>query len=234
MPTRFASRARWRSSKAMSRRRAFVASATAFLLSGAAGAYLWGHHDPHASHARHASATALDTTYLPLRGNEALRPDGLARADGSPFPASGLEGRWTLVFFGFTSCPDVCPTTLDALSRAARDPAMGMAQGRTQVVFVSVDPERDTPARLREYLQGFDARIVGLRGPVQDVKRFGDAIGAGFARDGTRIDHSTSVFVVAPDARLAGVLLRPSLPARIAADLASLQRTDAAASARAR
>jgi protein SCO1 len=174
---------------------------------------------------------ALEQTYIPIAGSAQISMESFVRADGSAFPARGLEGRWTLVFFGFTSCPDVCPTALQALSAVARDPASGVAQGSTQIVFVSTDPGHDTPARMRAYLESFDARIVGLHGSDDALRRFSEAAGAGYG--GGDGDHSTSIFVLDPHARAAGVLLRSSEPALMVADLAKLRRADAVAGLRA-
>jgi protein SCO1/2 len=86
--------------------------------------------------------------------------------NGKPFSGAALVGRPYAIFFGFTHCPDVCPTTLIGMSNALR--RLGADGDRLSVVFVSVDPERDTPEQLRRYLSSFDARIVGLTGtPAQ-------------------------------------------------------------------
>jgi protein SCO1/2 len=188
------------------------------------------HHHEHG----HAELTALEQTYLPIAGSVPLSAAAFTRADGSAFPAQGLEGRWTLLFFGFTSCPDVCPMTLQALTRVARDPASGVAQGSTQILFVSTDPGHDTPERMRAYLANFDAHIVGLTGAPEALRRLGEAAGAGFSAGEGGMDHSTSIFVLDPHARVAGVLLRASEPALVMADLAKLQRVDVSASARVR
>jgi protein SCO1 len=172
-----------------------------------------------------APLAAFEPTYIPIAGSSPISADSFLRADGSAFPASGLEGRWTLVFFGFTSCLDVCPTTLQSLSAVARDLSSGVAQGSTQIVFVSTDPKHDSPARMRAYLESFDARIVGLHGGDEALRRFSEAAGAGYG--GGDGDHSTAIFVLDPSARPAGVLLRSSEPARVVADLAKLKRASA-------
>jgi protein SCO1/2 len=180
----------------------------------------------------HGQARApLEQTYISIAGSAPVSAESFVRADGSAFPARGLEGRWTLVFFGFTSCLDVCPTTLQSLSAVARDLSSGVAQGSTQIVFVSTDPGHDTPARMRAYLESFDARIVGLHGSDEALRRFSEAAGAGYG--GGDGDHSTSIFVLDPSARPAGVLLRSSEPARVVADLAKLKRASATKTARA-
>lgn len=177
-----------------------------------------------------APPAAIEQTYVPIAGSVPISMDSFVRTDGSPFPARGLEGRWTLVLFGFTSCPDVCPAALQALSAMARDPASGVAQGQTRIVFVTIDPDRDTPARMRAFLKNFDSRIVGLHGGDEALRRFSEAAGAGYA--GGDGDHSNAIFVLDPHARAAGVLLRSSEPALMLADLAKLKRADTVASLR--
>lgn len=174
-------------------------------------------------HEGHEQLAMLDRTVLAVPPGAALEVPPMRAADGKTFDASRFRGRWSLVFFGFTSCPEICPTTLATLARFAREPASGVSGGGTQVVFVSVDPDNDTPQRIREYLRNFDARFVGVTGSADALARFAAAAGAGFAATGQSMDHSTSVFVVDPQGRLAGVLLHPSDPARIVVDLGSLR-----------
>jgi protein SCO1/2 len=86
---------------------------------------------------------------------------------GRPFLGSALAGRPYAVFFGFTRCPDVCPTTLMAISNALKH--LGPQADRLTILFVTVDPERDTPEELRRYLAAFDARIIGLTGTEAQI-----------------------------------------------------------------
>ncbi|MBO0743309.1 MAG: SCO family protein [Hyphomicrobiaceae bacterium] len=86
---------------------------------------------------------------------------------GKPFSYAALAGRPYAIFFGFTHCPDVCPTTLMTLSNALQ--RLGADGDRVRILFVSVDPERDTPEQLREYLAAFDARIIGLTGSEAQI-----------------------------------------------------------------
>jgi protein SCO1 len=192
-----------------------------------AAGYFLRHGGSHAGHAHKLSA--LRQTMIAVEPGKPLDLPRLVATDGAPFGAERLAGRWTLVFFGFTSCPDVCPTTLQLMSEVARDPASGAAGGAMQVVFVTVDPQRDSPARLKGYLAHFDPRFIGLSGGEPELERFAQALGAGAARSPSgSIDHSTSLFAVDPLGRLAGVLLRPADPARIVADLGTLRAAFAA------
>ena len=99
-------------------------------------------------------------------------PFTMEDADGRPVTEASLAGHPTLVFFGYTHCPDVCPTTLDSISRALG--AMGPA-AKARALFVTLDPARDTPAVLKDYLSNFDPRIGGLTGTQEEVDRMARA-----------------------------------------------------------
>ena len=127
--------------------------------------------------------------------------------NGKAFCGAALVGRPYAIFFGFTHCPDVCPTTLMAMSNALR--RLGAAGDRLTMLFVSVDPERDTPEQLRRYLSSFDARIIGLTGTQAQVaaaaqgwKAFHNKIPED---DGTyTIVHSAYVYLMDRANRLVG------------------------------
>jgi protein SCO1 len=174
----------------------------------------------------HHMAAALKQTVLAVDRHEPVRLPSLVDADGAVFAPERLQGRWSVIFFGFTACPDVCPMTLQALGIVARDPASGVPEGTTQIVFVSVDPERDTPERMKSYLEHFGGGIRGLTGNRDAVDRFSKEVSAAYRAQGSGIDHSTSLFVLDPKSRLVGILLRPVDPARIVADLKTLRTSD--------
>ncbi len=120
-----------------------------------------------------------------------------------------LQGRPRIIFFGFTACPDVCAPTLTAISELLQ--ALGPEADKLTVLFVSVDPERDTPEQLRQYLAGFDPRIRGLTGAPEMVAKVAQAHGAWFgkaplAAGGYTIDHSPLVYLVDSKGALVGVL----------------------------
>ena len=98
---------------------------------------------------------------------------------GEPFGPDRLKGRWSFLFFGFTHCPDVCPTTLSVLAKVSRElePDNGRGDG-AQFVFVSVDPARDTPARLGEYVAYFDPDFLGVSGPDSALQPLAPATSA--------------------------------------------------------
>ncbi len=176
--------------------------------------------------------SALAQTYIALPPGAPLDVPALITSDGRVFAPGALQGHWSVIFFGFTACPLVCPKTLSVLTAIARNPKSGISSGNVEPLFVSVDPERDTPVRLAAYLKHFDRHIAGLTGSSASIARFSREVGAGYQPAGSSIDHSTSLFVIDPKGRLAGILLRPNDPARIVADLAALRCADSEARAR--
>jgi protein SCO1/2 len=201
--------------------RFLVASALSLTLAGACVVPAVEAHEGHTTGL--ASLEMLRQTVVPIENSGPLDAATLVGTDGKPAATQLLRGHWSLVYFGFTSCRDVCPTTLQTLATVARDPASGVAEGRTSIVFVSVDPAHDTPARLKSYLSAFDARIVGLAGETNAVKKFSTAAGAAYAPGEEGLEHSTSVFVLDEAGRPVAVMLRPSNPKRIVADLKGLR-----------
>jgi protein SCO1/2 len=137
-----------------------------------------------------------------------------------------LQGRPSLLFFGFTYCPDVCPTTLAALTGALRrTPLPGV-----QVLFVSVDPERDTAAGLKDYLGAFSRDFIGLRGDAQAMDPLMQSLGAIAIRqplaDGSyTLDHTATLYLLDRHGRLVAVFTPPFAPERLAADFDRIARS---------
>jgi protein SCO1 len=143
--------------------------------------------------------------------------------DGSRFDRARLLGRYTLVVFGFTNCPDVCPTTLLELAKTERLLADLPAARRPAVVMVSVDPGRDTPEVLGRYVPHFDPGFVGVTGPDAAIAVLAAALGAAYQKgaetDGSyAVDHTAALFLIDPEARLAAVFPAPHAAQAIAAD----------------
>lgn len=114
-----------------------------------------------------------------------------------------FQGQWQLVFFGFTHCPDICPTTLDTVARVMED--LGDDAKQVQPLFITVDPERDTPEVMAEYTSLFHPRIVGLTGTPEQVKDAAGAFRAYYAKvqregapDGYSMDHSAFIYLMDP------------------------------------
>lgn len=137
-----------------------------------------------------------------------VKPDiVLTATDGRPFDLQErTEGRFTVLFFGYTSCPDVCPINLGTLDTALE--TMGpQVRDQLDVVFVSVDPATDTPEVIRSYLDRFDTRFIGLTGTPEQIVAAQEAAKVPPAEDGTAADtgssgaigHATQMIVYAPD-----------------------------------
>ena len=127
---------------------------------------------------------------------------------GSPFTAESLQGKWTFMFFGYTHCPDICPATLGTLTQMERIIDEQGAAAARQVVFVSVDPERDTVDKLSQYVPYFDPSFVGVTGERADINRFTRKLGILHVRAGKDdsenylVNHSTSILLFDPDGGL--------------------------------
>lgn len=165
----------------------------------------------------------------PLTTGTALTPAhplpefSLLDGAGRPFTRDSLRNRWSLMFFGFTHCPDVCPTTLGVLGQVHKQLANLPIAQQPAVIFVSVDPQRDTPEIVGKYVHFFATDFIGVTGSVAAVDQLTAAIGVPVARvllpsgDYT-VDHSGAVFVVDPDAALRAVLSSPASADAISAD----------------
>jgi protein SCO1/2 len=167
----------------------------------------------------------------------ALPAFSLQQSDGTPLVPGELQGHWTLVFLGFTHCPDVCPTTLARLAQAQKAWAALPEATRPRVLFVSVDPDRDTPDRVGEYAHAFHKDTLAATADIPALEAFARSLSlvfmkvpapAGAPADEYSVDHSAALAVLDPQAQMAGVV-QPSgdtgLDAQaIAADLAALTR----------
>jgi protein SCO1/2 len=143
----------------------------------------------------------------PLKGASIGGPFTLTNQDGRRITERDFEGRYRLIYFGFTHCPDVCPTDLAVIGQALRrfekhDPARA---ARVAPIFVSVDPERDSPAVLKEYVSAFHPRLIGLTGTPQQVAAMTKSYGAYGLKDpagpggGYNVNHSRLAQLIGPD-----------------------------------
>jgi len=140
---------------------------------------------------------------------------------GEPFDADAFTGRWSLVFFGYLDCPDVCPTSLHAMREMRRLLAERQAAEDLQFIFVSVDPVSDQPSRMAEYLARFDPAFIGLHGPPAEIRRLADSMAVKFETlvddSGYRsIDHTSSVMMIDASGRMVGALPPPLVPEQMA------------------
>mgnify|MGYP000879927125 CR=1 FL=1 len=152
--------------------------------------------------------------------------DGLTDHLGRRLASADFSGKAVVVFFGYTRCPDICPTTLSAMQAAMK--LLGPDADRVQVLFVTVDPERDTPAVLKDYVPWFDARFIGLHGDpavIRDLARefhvFFHKV-EGETAMGYSIDHTATSYAYDPAGRLRLLIPHGAKPEHIAADLRAL------------
>jgi len=132
------------------------------------------------------------------------------------FDLSRLKGKWSFLFFGYTHCPDICPTTLATLARAHENIAKSTAGAKdVQFVFISVDPNRDTAGKLRQYVTYFDATFLGVTGDDAQLGNLAGQLGAAYQVAVTRgmenypVYHTAAVFLVDPRARYHAVFAPP-------------------------
>jgi protein SCO1 len=130
-------------------------------------------------------------------------PFTLSMPDGTTVTDQTYRGKWLLVYFGYTFCPNSCPTTLLEVATALKK--LGLDAAQVQPLFITVDPQRDTPEVMREYTQSFDPRIVGLTGTPQQIAAAAREYGAYYVRHWTGpgandyvMDHSTYLYVIDP------------------------------------
>ena len=154
-----------------------------------------------------------------------IRPFQLKNQNNAEIGLSSLKGHWSLLFFGFTYCPDVCPTTLGVLNQALKK-----IEQVPSVVLVSVDPERDTPELLKQYLVGFNPDFAGYTGEFDQIVNLATNVNVAFGKvpgpePGTYlVDHSASIVVVSPEGKYVGFIKAPHQAGKIAAIVNSLQR----------
>jgi len=154
----------------------------------------------------------MHATVLPA-GNE-LPAFSAVTHTGDPVDAGVFAGQWDLVFFGFTHCPDVCPLTLSLLAEVRSEMAQRGEAPLPRIVLVSVDPERDTPQRLADYVGYFGDANLGITGEPGEIRKLADALGIFFEQtalgdDDYTVDHSTVVLLIDPEGRFRALFSTP-------------------------
>ena len=161
-----------------------------------------------------------------LREPRPVAAFALLDQDARPYSNAELQGHWTLLFAGFTHCPDVCPTTLGTMKQLAQQP--GLREAGLDYVFLSVDPERDTPQRLKSYVAFFGTAIRGVSGPRAQIDVLCASLGLAYlkipgASDAEyTMDHTAALVLLDPQGRVAGYFQPPHKLDTLAADLARI------------
>lgn len=150
---------------------------------------------------------------------------------GESVSEHSFENKWSLVFFGYTSCPDICPTTLQVLNKVVAmlaERAEGLLPD-TQVVFISVDPERDSSEKLSDYMAFFNKDFIGMTGDKKNIDNIVKYFGAGYIV-GEELDpgqyqvsHTSAVFLVSPDRKVVASFSQPHIAATIASQYEAIR-----------
>jgi protein SCO1 len=164
----------------------------------------------------HPAEPARPAASVPIGGAFQLTDD-----TGRAVNQGVLHGKWSAVYFGYTYCPDECPTTLQMLGTVDR--SLGARQKDFQVVFVTVDPERDTPHQLKLYLSNavFPPGAIGLTGTPAQIAQIAGAYGVYYQKQGAgagySVNHSSAIYLMNPDGRLDSVIAADSGPSDVKA-----------------
>lgn len=161
-----------------------------------------------------ADPTALlDAGIVLLPQSRTLPELDLVDQNGQAFAVDQLKDRWSLLFFGYTFCPDICPATLADL-RQLRSKLPEEARANLRVVLVSVDPHRDTPEQLKKYLNYFDADFLGLTGEQDSIQKLANAVSipyipADTSEENYTVNHSGNLVILGPDGTQRGFIRAP-------------------------
>lgn len=154
-----------------------------------------------------------EANVLLLPRERVIPPLTLIDQDGQPFDTRSLQGRWHILFFGFTACPDICPTTLSDMRRLFSQLPSDTRE-RLQLVLITADPARDTPQQLKTYLDYYRAGFSGLTGEMEQLQQLSRALGLPFVpanetQGDYSVSHSGNLALVGPDGTLRGHIRAP-------------------------
>ncbi len=151
-----------------------------------------------------------------------LVPFELTDQNEVPFTKERLQGKWSFLFFGYTHCPDVCPATLSVLTKVdSRLEEMNGQGSDMQIIFISVDPERDTPKHLSDYMAYFNKNFTAATGDKTEIDSFTRQYGSGYQKGAQTTDenylvnHTSAIFLTDPQARLVAAFSQPHNPETI-------------------
>jgi protein SCO1/2 len=156
-----------------------------------------------------------------------LPPMSFVDERGQPFGPERLHGHWSILFFGFTHCPDVCPTTLALLAQVEKQLTDLPTEQRPRIILMSVDPERDTPEQLAKYVKTFSPTFTGVTGDQAAMHEFALKLGVPVAitelpSGGYTVDHSAAIFVIDPSGSMRALSSTPHEVSIIASDYRSI------------
>jgi len=167
-------------------------------------------------------------TYIFDKGR-ILQPFSLVDDTNAVFDVARLEGKWGVVFFGFTHCPDVCPTTLATLNNFYTELSEKGWDTDTQIIMVSADPQRDTPEILNSYVRYFNPNFIGVTGDYFDVHRFATQLNTMFRKvpgggENYQVDHGANLAIINPYGHFHGFMKPPFDAAKLINNFGSVRR----------
>jgi protein SCO1/2 len=159
------------------------------------------------------SLEGVSATVLPEA--KALPEFSLEDHRGNAFTNESMKGKWSFVFFGYTRCPDVCPTTLSLLNQVDQVLKKESGLAIPETIFISVDPGRDTIEQLAEYVPYFNSEFIGVTGSLENLQVLTKSLGIAFGQEGDtgseeyEVFHSTRIMLIDPEARLKALFSSP-------------------------
>jgi protein SCO1/2 len=168
----------------------------------------------------------IDAGIILLPTSRSLPDVKMTNQDSKPVVMNELKGKWTMLFFGYTFCPDICPTTLAQLRQIKSELPKDVV-GKLQIVLVSVDPNRDTPQQLKQYLGYFDPEFQGVTASVDDIQKLANAVSIPFipadtSKPNYTVDHSGNLALLGPDGTQRGFIRSPLNNQKMIAQLPGL------------
>lgn len=168
----------------------------------------------------------LDAGIVLLPQSRNLPELSLTNQDGQTVAVDQLKDQWSLLFFGYTFCPDICPATLAQL-RQLQGQLPPETLAKLRIVLVTVDPNRDTPEQLKKYLEYFDAGFIGLTGEEAIIQKLANGVSIPFipadtSKENYTVDHSGNLVLIGPDGKQRGFIRAPINNAKLAAQLPGL------------
>ncbi|PTS82320.1 cytochrome c oxidase assembly protein [Pseudomonas sp. HMWF032] len=168
----------------------------------------------------------LDAGIVLLPQSRSLPELSLTNQDGQAVAVDQLKDQWSLLFFGYTFCPDICPATLAQL-RQLQGQLPPETLAKLRIVLVTVDPNRDTPEQLKKYLDYFDAGFIGLTAEQATIQKLANAVSIPFipadtSQENYTVDHSGNLVLIGPDGKQRGFIRAPINNTKLAAQLPGL------------
>ena len=168
----------------------------------------------------------LDAGIVLLPQSRSLPELSLTNQDGQTVAVDQLKDQWSLLFFGYTFCPDICPATLAQL-RQLQGQLPPETLAKLRIVLVTVDPNRDTPEQLKKYLDYFDAGFIGLTGEQATLQKLANGVSipyipADTSKENYTVDHSGNLVIIGPDGKQRGFIRAPINNSKLAAQLPGL------------